>query len=191
MCATEKKKNGNLPLFFLILNLALLLTDTVLEEVHVGGHAVLTVEDDGAHGCVIEGGAEVEDVVVKVAKDLLDKGLGLGHEGLDAVGVLLLEVSLDSLHVLLDVGDVELLGEGGLGESVSRHKVDDLGLGGTVEALSTVVLISVGSNAVVAAGLLSDHLALDDIDAALILDGESVTCELVAGENVNEKLHGW
>lgn len=173
------------------MNLALLLSDTVLEDVHVGSHAVLTVEDDGAHGSVVEGGAKVEDVVIELADDLLDEGLGLSHERLDTVGVLLLEVSLDSLHVLLDVGKVELLGERGLSESVGRDEVDDLGLGGAIEALTgTLVLVSVGSDTVVATGLLADHLASDNVDAALVLDGEGVASELIAGENVNEKLHG-
>jgi len=167
----------------------LLLADAVLEDIHEGRHAVRTVEDDGAHGLRVLGGASVEDVVVKVLEDLLDKLLCLSHEGLDALRVVLLEVLLDADHVLLDGGHVELLGEGSLLELVGRDKVDNSANFLTLNTLVGFALLRVHSNATVATNALLDHLALKDIAGALLLAGEGVAGNLVTAEDIKIHLH--
>ena len=56
-----------------------------------------------------------ELVVLEVADDLLGEGLSALLEGRDTLGVCLLEVGLNGLHVALKVGKVRLKGEHVLG----------------------------------------------------------------------------
>lgn len=77
-------------------------------------------------------------IYLEVGNDLLDKSGSLLLEFGDTVRVGFLKLSLDGLHVTLDIGHVGLLVEGSLGQT---ERVDDVvdSLGGGLSTFVTTV----------------------------------------------------
>ena len=87
------------------------------------GDTILTVVEKGDHAIRVHVLASVELVVLEVGDDLLSERLRALLKGLYALGLRLLELRLDGLHVALEVGEESLLVEG---SRLQTEGVDDV-----------------------------------------------------------------
>ena len=141
----------------------------MLPDGDVGGDAVLAVVEEDNHAIGVHGLASEELEVLEVGDDLLGEGGSTLLEGGDLLGggTLLLELSLDGLHVAwgsvstggsrcgvviltLEVGEVALLVELGL---VETERVDDIDLGLDVVVGTLLGLLSGSVGTSVCVGL--------------------------------------
>lgn len=100
------------------------------------------------------------NIYLEVGNDLLDKSGSLLLKFGNTVRVGFLELSLDGLHVTLDIGHVGLLVEGGLGQT---ERVDDVvnSLGvGLNTFVTTILSRGVGTDIDITFGN-SDHLSVN------------------------------
>lgn len=162
----------------------------MLPEDDVGGNTVLTPVDEGDHSIGVHGLTSEELVVLEVGDDLLDVGGSTLLEDRDLLGVVLLEVSLDLLHVALDVRDVGLLVEGGLLETGVVDNVVDLDGVLALVGVVTTLGAGVGTNVDIGTLLDLDHGGIDLVDNVVdLLEVESAGEKLVTGENISVDQH--
>jgi len=95
--------------FILKLHLQLLLGQTVLEVRQEGSNTIFTVIQQGNHTFRVHGFTNIEFIVLKIFKNLLDKGLRSLLEGTHTVRIAFLQTLRNFLHVSLDVCHERLL----------------------------------------------------------------------------------
>mmetsp|Transcript_44435 Transcript_44435/g.125649 ORF Transcript_44435/g.125649 Transcript_44435/m.125649 type:complete len:235 (+) Transcript_44435:1713-2417(+) len=170
-----------------------------VDEVDAGGR-LLAVSVIGVHHArlAVHALAHKELEVIEHAEEFLDECLCAGHELLDSVGVVLLEVLLDALHVRLDVHPEILLGEPSLAQFESIDDIDDhlCGLAAVCRRPLPRVLIHVGRHAEILTALahsLGLHLkgnVCEGFVAERCLVLVRVGHQLVTSKDVLEDLHG-
>lgn len=169
--------------------LDLVLGKTVLPEDEVGGDTILTVVEESDHSIGVHGLTGEELVVLEVGNNLLDVGSGTLLESGNSVGVLLSKLSLDSLHVALDVGNKGLLVERGLLETKRVDNVVD-GDGTLLNIVAGLLSRGVGTNVNVSTRLDGDVGRVNLVDGVVNdIEVVGVRKHLVARNEILENKH--
>jgi len=156
----------------------------IFEEEHEWCDAVLTEVQQTDHAFCVHGLSRVELIVLEVRQDLLHLFLGASHEGFYSFWVALRQLTLDRLHVFLDVSDEAGLVEARLSQLVVEDDVYSTDRGG-LQVFTPLLLGLVGSQEGAVDVLRpADHLALDFDDDSVVFDLVDVREHLITADDV-------